>query len=386
MFIYLHIPFCVSHCIYCDFYVVLEKYGGKDAYVDAVCREIDLRFATIDPAQFPEGIQTLYVGGGTPSLLSSQAYRKIFSALNRYLPFASDAEITLEANPGATRSEMADAPENYRAVGFNRVSVGVQSFNNLELKKLSRLHSAQEAIDFIKRLKTAGWDNISLDLMYGIPCQSRDSWRQTLNQAIELDVQHISMYGLKVEENTPLEKLTRHASARGAYPLPEEDDVVDMYHDGLKQLTNAGFQRYEFSNLAKPNRHSRHNLNYWDNGEFLALGVAAHGYWQGNRYETVRDIKTYLQNPLAGEQFPCPSEERLENAIIFGLRKAEGIHIPSLEAEFGLDFRQKYHHILQRYHDYFQWNDPYLQLTEAAIPLSNIILAEFLNDETDLHE
>lgn len=379
MFIYLHIPFCVSHCIYCDFYVVLEKYGGKEAYVEAVCREIELRFEQIDLAQFPQGIQTLYVGGGTPSLLPADAYRRIFSALNQYLPFAPDAEITLEANPGATRSELADAPEAYRAVGFNRVSVGVQSFNDPELKKLSRLHTAEDAAQFIQRLQEAGWDNISLDLMYGIPCQSRESWRDTLEQAIRLQVQHISMYGLKVEENTPLEKLTRHAAARGAYPLPEEDDIVEMYHEGLQILGQAGFQRYEFSNLAQPGRESRHNLRYWDNREFLALGVAAHGYWNGIRYETIRDIEAYLQNPLAGEQFACPPEERLENAIIFGLRKAHGIHIPSLEQEFGIDFRQKYRDVLKKYvGEFLAWNGDQLQLSEAAIPLSNIILSEFM--------
>jgi oxygen-independent coproporphyrinogen-3 oxidase len=384
MYIYLHVPFCVSHCIYCDFYVVLEKYGGKDAYVDAVCREIELRFADMDLDQFREGIKTLYVGGGTPSLLPSDAYRRIFATLNRYLPFAPDAEITLEANPGATRSEMADTPENYRAAGFNRVSVGVQSFNNTELKKLSRLHSAEEASQFIRRLQVAGWDNVSLDLMYGIPCQTRESWRETLQKTIELGVQHVSMYGLKVEENTPLEKLTRHVSARGAYPLPEEDDIVEMYHEGLKLLGEAGFQRYEFSNLAQPGRESRHNLCYWDNKEFLALGVAAHGYWNNIRYETVRDIDAYLQNPLAGEQFPCPPKERLENALIFGLRKATGIHVPSLEAEFGIDFRQRYGEILSRFApNYLSWAGEHLQLTEAAIPLSNTILAEFMDADDD---
>ncbi len=379
MYIYLHVPFCVSHCIYCDFYVVLEKYGGKAAYVDAVCREIALRFADIDLTRFPQGIQTLYVGGGTPSLLSSGAYARIFETLNQYLPFSPTAEITLEANPGATRSEMADDPAAYRAVGFNRVSVGVQSFDDTELKKLSRLHSAAEAIGFIHRLQATGWDNISLDLMYGIPCQTRDSWRATLHQTVTLGVQHVSMYGLKVEENTPLETLTLNAAARGAYPLPEEDDVVAMYHEGLDVLQQAGFVRYEFSNLAQPGRESRHNLNYWDNGEYLALGVAAHGYWQQVRYEGVRDMKTYLQNPLAGEQQPCPPQERLENAIIFGLRKAQGIHIPSLESEFGLDFRQRYVAVLQRFGgDYLHWAGEYLQLTEAAIPLSNTILAEFM--------
>ena len=380
MFVYLHVPFCVSRCIYCDFYVVLEKYGGKAAYVDAVCREIELRMGALSSAELRVPIQTLYVGGGTPSLLDADAYRRMFEAMNRYLPFAPDAEITLEANPGARHSEMADAPEKYLEVGFNRVSVGVQSFNDTELKKLSRLHSAQEAVAFIRGLQAAGWANISLDLMYGIPVQTLATWRETLKQTVDLGVQHVSMYGLKVEENTPLDKLTALQASRGSYPLPEEDEIVAMYYEGLNTLRSGGFERYEFSNLARPGYASRHNLNYWNNGEYLALGVAAHGYWQGNRYETVRDLTRYMENPLGGESTPCPPQERLENAIIFGLRKAEGIHIPALESEFGIDFKARYSHILRKYEgDYLIWRGEALQLSERAIPLSNSILAEFLD-------
>lgn len=379
MFIYLHVPFCVSRCVYCDFYVVLEKYGGKDAYVDAVCREIDLRFADIDVSAFSEGIQTLYVGGGTPSLLSSKAYQRIFKQLNQYLPFAANAEITLEANPGAKYSEMTDSPEAYLKAGFNRVSVGVQSFNNLELKKLSRLHSAEEAIAFLTHLKQAGFQNISLDLMYGIPLQTPESWRETLRQAIALEVQHVSMYGLKVEENTPLEKLTALQASRGSYPLPEEDAIVAMYFEGLELLRSAGFERYEFSNLAQPGKQSRHNLNYWDNGDYLALGVAAHGYWQNKRYEGLRDITQYLENPLMGEVYDCPPEDRLENALIFGLRKAEGVDVSALEHEFQIDFRKQYAAVLQKFEgEFLSFSNNRLILNESAIPVSNAILAEFL--------
>jgi oxygen-independent coproporphyrinogen-3 oxidase len=382
MFIYLHVPFCLSRCVYCDFYVVLDKYGGHEAYVDAVCREIDLRFASINVADFPQGIQTLYVGGGTPSLLDAAAYRRIFKKLNEYLPFAGQAEITLEANPGARRSEMVDSPKAYRECGFNRVSVGVQTLNNNELKKLSRLHSAEEAEEFIRGLQRAGWANISLDLMYGIPLQTEASWQETLQRAIALNVQHISMYGLKVEENTPLETLTTLPLAKGSYPLPEEEAVVDMYFTGLSTLAQAGFCRYEFSNLAQPGFESRHNLNYWNNGEFLALGVAAHGYWQGQRYETVPDLQRYLNNPLAGITQACPTREQLENAIIFGLRKAEGIDTSALERAFGIDFRQRYGAVLDRYAGKaLIWEGHRLRLEESAIPLSNSILAEFLGDD-----
>ncbi len=379
MYIYLHVPFCVSRCVYCDFYVVLEKYGGQQAYVDAVCREIALRFEAIDSAQWPDGIQTLYVGGGTPSLLRADDYRKFFKTLNRYLPFASDAEITLEANPGAVQSEMADDPASYLEAGFNRVSVGIQSFNDVELKKLSRVHAADEASAFVRRLQQADWNNISIDLMYGVPLQTMESWRNTLQRTIDLGVQHVSMYGLKVEAQTPLEKLLAHPVAGVGYALPDEDANVEMYFAGIHTLQTAGFARYEFSNLAQPGCASRHNLNYWDNGEVLALGVAAHGYWSGVRYETVRDLQQYLANPLAGTQSLCPSEERLENAIIFGLRKVEGICVPTLEAEFGIDFEQLYGTVLTKFSpDFLVRDGDRLLLTEQAIPLSNAILAEFL--------
>lgn len=379
MFIYLHVPFCVSRCVYCDFYVVLEKYGGKDAYVDAVCREIDLRFADIDSTEFPGGIQTLYVGGGTPSLLSSQAYQRIFRHINQYLPFANDAEITLEANPGAKYSEMADQPEAYLQAGFNRVSVGVQSFNDLELKKLSRVHAANEASAFIQSVQQAGFQNISLDLMYGIPLQTSQSWQETLRCAIDLNVQHVSMYGLKVEENTPLEKLTALQASRGSYPLPEEDTIVSMYFEGLETLKAAGFERYEFSNLAQPGKQSRHNLNYWNNGDYLALGVAAHGYWKHRRYEGLRDIAQYIENPLAGEVYDCPMADRLENALIFGLRKSEGVNIAALEREFSINFREQYAEVLNKFEGQFlSFSGNRLILNESAIPVSNAILSEFL--------
>lgn len=378
MYTYLHVPFCVSRCIYCDFYVVLERYGGKDAYVDAVCREIEARFQDIELTAWPQGIQTLYVGGGTPSLLRASDYRRIFDALNRYLSFAPDAEITLEANPGARQSEMADDPAAYLEAGFNRISVGIQSLNNAELKKLSRIHTAEEAKHFVRRLKNAGWQNISIDLMYALPLQLMESWRETLRGAIDLDVQHISMYGLKVEESTPLDRLTRIAGH--VYPLPDDEENVAMYFEGLRLLSEAGFRRYEFSNLAKPGFESRHNLNYWDNGPFLALGASAHGYWEGRRYENVRDLQAYIENPLAGESADCPPQEQLENAIIFGLRKAEGIDVPALERQYGVSFQDRYGAVLAKYWpEFLRFDGERLVLDERAIPLSNGILAEFLD-------
>jgi oxygen-independent coproporphyrinogen III oxidase len=419
MKIYLHVPFCVSRCIYCDFFVVLEKHGGQVAYVEAVCREIEGRLSQMDLSRWPQGIETLYVGGGTPSLLSAADYQRIFDTLTRYLPFHPNAEITLEANPGGShrqhgstalkgvaltgneaagptdanaanatpptkpsKSEMADDPAAYRAVGFNRISVGVQSLHDAELRKLSRVHSAAEAENFIWGLHRAGWDNISLDLMYGLPLQTEASWQETLQRAMALPVTHISMYGLKVEAGTPLERLTSLPGGGAGYTMPEDEVSVRMYFEALRQLKAAGFTRYEFSNLVKPGYESKHNLNYWEQGEWLALGPSAHGYLDGGHYENVRDLAAYLANPLEGTRTPCPAHEQLENALIFGLRKADGIDIPTLEAQFHFDFRQRYGKLLERYEaDFFEWQGERLSLKESAIPMSHTVLAEFL--ETD---
>ncbi len=377
MYIYLHVPFCQSHCIYCDFFVVLEKYGGQSAYVDAVCQEIRMRMALQKPETLSKGIETLYIGGGTPSLLPADAYTRVFDTLREYTHFQPDAEITIEANPGATDTAMASPASAYLDVGFNRISVGVQSFQDAELRKLSRIHSADNAVAFIRNLQKHGWHNISLDLMYSLPLQTMKSWEETLHKAITLNVQHISMYGLKVEEGTPLEKLAK-LPTRAGYSLPPDDTNVDMYFRGIELLESAGFSRYEFSNLSKPGMESRHNLNYWSNGDYLALGASAHGYVNHERYENVRSLAGYLNNPLAGERQICTLQERLENAIIFGLRRIDGIDIQAIEAEFNIDFHKKYARILNKYSDFLMLENSHLKFPLSAIPVSNGILSEFM--------
>ncbi len=372
MFIYAHVPFCQSRCIYCDFYVVLEKYGGQEAFIETLINEVEQRFTDEKLRQNTE-LDSLYVGGGTPSLLKASDYKKLFNTLIKYTELHRGSELTIEANP----KSMRDEPEAYLEAGFNRISVGVQSFNDLELKRLSRIHDSEAAVSFIKRLQQAGFDNISIDLMYGLPEQSQESWQKTLDQAIELGVSHVSMYGLKVEEKTPLERLVN----MGAYPLPEEDINVAMYFQGIKTLTEAGFSHYEFSNLAKLGRESKHNLNYWNNGEFLALGPSSHGYINESRYETVRDLKEWMLNPLAGEIRPCSRQEQLENALIFGLRKRKGVNIAELEALYQIDFYKHYGKILAKYEPegFFKIEGGQLQLSLSAIPVSNSLLAEFMN-------
>ncbi len=365
MYLYVHVPFCQSRCIYCDFYVVLDKYGGREGFVDGLIREMALRF---QPGMGT--LEGIYVGGGTPSLLSADDYTRFFDALRQYWRVADHAEITLEANPRG----MTDHPEAYLAAGFNRVSVGVQSLNDSELKKLSRIHKAVEAAVFVRRLEDAGFDNISVDLMYGIPEQTPESWRRTLAWTADLGVQHVSMYGLKVEKGTPLETLT----TAKAYTLPDEDAHVEMFFEGIDFLERVGFRHYEVSNLALPGYESRHNLNYWDTGEFWALGPAAHGYINARRYENVRDLAKWLDNPLDGHVHECSDQERLENAIIFGLRKTDGIDVKALGKRHGFEFMERYGWILAKYPDHLLMDRGRLRLDRRAIPVSNAILAEFI--------
>lgn len=380
MYIYIHIPFCQSRCIYCDFYVELDKYGRQEAYVSALEREIRARFEHASEHLSP--VESIYVGGGTPSLLKAKDYQYLFDVIGQYVPFYPDAEITMEANPMA----MVDEPESYLEDGyFNRLSIGIQSLDEDELKRLSRKHTARQAMDFVLRMQEAGFNNISIDLMYGIPGQTRKSWLNTLERASVLDIQHVSMYGLKVEENTPLDTLLKTPRAMGRYELPKEDDAIEMYFKGIETLEVDGFGLYEFSNLAKPGCASRHNLNYWGNGFYWAFGASAHGYVPvpGGipiRYENVRNLAQYIENPLNSQTQPCPEEEQLENAIIFGLRKADGINIQALEQQFGFNFFSRFGWIFEKYGDQelLICHNGNVRLSRSAIPVSNMILADFL--------
>jgi len=354
--------------------VVLQKHaqqdGGQQAFIDGLLREIDQRWA--QPQTPLSSINGLYVGGGTPSLLPASAYKTIFNHINQYVPFAPEAEITLEVNPLG----ISDSPEAYLEVGFNRVSVGVQSFNDAELKKLSRIHNAQQAETQIRQLSRAGFKNISLDLMYGIPLQTEASWKETLHKAMRLNPQHISMYGLKIERGTPLHTLVN----KGFYAVPDDEAHVALYESALEHLAENGLYQYEFSNFARPGYQSRHNLNYWNNQPFWAFGPSAHGYINGVRYENQRSLAQWLENPVNSKEHLCSTQEKLENTLIFGLRKTEGVHIPSLERRFNLNFMDRYGWILQKYacHNFFKFNDDYLTLTRGAIQLSNVVLAEFI--------
>jgi oxygen-independent coproporphyrinogen-3 oxidase len=363
----------------------LIKYGGVDAYVSAVCREIhqtfqdlhtpDSKTAYSHPETLLSPLKTLYIGGGTPSLLSPNQYEPILQALRSTWGFSNNLEFTIEFNPNHVVAPL----EAYRDLCVNRVSVGIQSFQPQELKRLSRSHTGQEAQAFVKKLQNAGFENISIDLMYGLPEQTLTTWEETLKIVMDLGIQHVSMYGLKVETGTPLEKLLPYA----AYHLPDDETTVSMYEVGIQQLESAGFISYEFSNLAQPGYESRHNLNYWDNGPYLGLGPGAHGYLPPYRTENRRDLSSYSQaETVLQERTVCSPQESLENALIFGLRKRVGVNILGLEKQYGIVFQSHFKDWIEKY-----WPDGWicwhpetgqLSLSAKAIPVSNSILSDLL--------
>jgi oxygen-independent coproporphyrinogen-3 oxidase len=317
--LYIHVPFCKSRCVYCDFYLELEKHGGISAYVEALNREIFHRFMFLEADALKKPLHTVYFGGGTPSLLTASQVGEILQGIQAFQAFASDCEITFELNPDDTPSTL----EAYLEAGINRFSIGVQSLNNDELKKLSRRHNTQTAKQRIHDLakcmgRTA---NISVDLMYGIPTQSLASWQATVKSACDLPIQHISMYGLQLEAGTALETLAKKAPKH--YPLPSDDEHVIFYEWAVDYLAEHGFHRYEASNFAKEGFESRHNLAYWQQKNVLAFGPSAHGYVHPTRYSVASDLKAYMAfSTLAEitEETAVSDVERFENLLIFGLR------------------------------------------------------------------
>ena len=388
MHLYLHVPFCHSRCLYCDFYLELAKYGGISAYCDALLREIAGRF-TIRAREGGSNplrpLQTLYFGGGTPSLLNATQVRSILQAIAKEVPFDPHVEITFELNPDDAESPL----DAYLDAGINRFSVGVQSLNPQELKKLSRRHQKETVLHQIHALADLMKEkvNISIDLMYGIPLQSFSSWQDTVKEACQLPIQHISMYGLQVEAGTALETLRKKVPHH--YPLPSEEEEVLFYEWAVSYLADAGFERYEVSNFARRGFESRHNLAYWQQKDVLACGPSAHGYQHPWRYQVPSDLKAYqrYQNLEDITLKEAVSEwERLENLLIFGLRMTQaGVSLNTLKEACPHEDAWPW---LSAYLDswvdqgYLRYEEEHLCLAPQWISCMNTVLKEFMGLET----
>ena len=321
--IYVHIPFCKSRCKYCDFFSTthLEK---QTQYTEAVLSEWSDR-----RKELMGGIQTIYIGGGTPSTMSVELLRRIIDAIRQETQ-DSDLEVTIEANPGDITLEKAKA---WRALGINRLSIGIQSFNDHLLQLLGRRHNGLEAIQAVKNAQSAGFDNISIDLMYALPDQTMAMWQKDIAQALALGVQHISSYGLIYEEGTVLTTLLEH----GIIEAVDEEIELQMYDYLVEQLTTHGYEHYEVSNFALPRRQSRHNSNYWNDTPYIGIGAGAHSYNQTQRQWNISELDDYIQQALAHNLQPeievLTHEQRHTEHIMLALRTCRGVAKKRLNQE-----------------------------------------------------
>lgn len=325
--IYIHVPYCKTRCIYCDFYTQTNTSSRLD-YVAALCREVELRRSFAGD----EAIETIYFGGGTPSQLVVEDFEKIFETLQSNFNIVPDAEITMEANPDDLNDEYL---ESLCHLPFNRLSIGIQSFDDRELAFLKRRHSAQKARDVIGKCKQVGFDNISIDLMYGLPTQTLDIWKHNLDMALSLDIQHISSYHLIYEQGTKLYKLFKSGDVKAV----DEEISIDMFSTMISRLSQAGFEQYEISNFAKDKLYSKHNSSYWVGKKYLGLGPAAHSFDGVNRSWNIASIKRYIDG--IGQGIPnleieiSDEKSRYNDFILTRMRTMWGISLSELEDRFG---------------------------------------------------
>ena len=317
--LYIHIPFCKSRCRYCDFFSTtqLEK---RALYTEALLCEWETR-----QHELTEAIHTIYIGGGTPSTLECAELSKIISFCRAESPVN---EITMEVNPGDVTQERALA---WRAMGINRLSIGIQSFNDPLLQLIGRRHSAQEALDAVAIAQAAGFDNISIDLMYALPTEKMEQWQQDVEQALNLGIQHLSTYGLIYEDNTTL----THMLQRGEIDMVDEDTEMQMYDYLVERMVANGFKHYEVSNFALPERQSQHNSNYWNDTPYMGLGAGAHSYNGLVRKWNINDLDSYIQQALTHRLQPeteeLTPEERHTERVMLSLRTSQGVAIDEID-------------------------------------------------------
>ena len=329
--IYIHIPFCRSKCRYCDFYSVTEMDNRtRNSYLDAVCDHI----RETGPLTPEHRVDTIYFGGGTPSFFGADGMAAILSAIRRSFEVANDAEITFEANPDSVTPRLL---RRLKGEGFNRVSLGIQSDDDEILEVLGRPHTYDEAVEAVRQIRRAGFRNLSVDLIYGLPTQTLEGWQQTLTHVLQLKPEHISCYGLKIEEGTPF------CAIQNRLALPDDDLQADMYLATVEILRSKGYRQYEISNFCLRGRESRHNMKYWTGGEYLGFGPDASSDFAGKRYAVIRDLPLYIEGIREGGQVlrdiqTVPPRERAGEYLMMGLRTAHGISGEEYEKRYLLPF------------------------------------------------
>lgn len=376
--LYLHIPFCSSICNYCNFNRGLFESGLKDRYVAALEQEIRRSRAIGDAGPGGAGADTIFFGGGTPSLLEPAEIARLVQACRETFDVRSDAEITLETNP---ETSTPDRMQGFREAGVNRISFGVQSFRDAELTRLGRIHSADRARDAFGEARAAGFSNISLDLMMWLPQQSASDWQQNVDALIDVGPEHASLYLLELYPNAPL----KEEMARSGWSLAPDDDAAEMYLWSMGRLEEAGYLQYEISNVARAGLRSRHNLKYWQDGEWLGFGCGAHSTITGARWKNVSSTEDYvtrvgLGQTVAVDRRELGREARMEDALFTGLRLTDGLDLDSIGARYDVDVWARYGTALQPFLDagLVVRTPPRMRLSREGMLLANEIMAVFV--------
>ena len=371
--IYIHIPFCKQRCTYCDFYTQVAPHLIPDL-VDAIVKELHLRKDYLKNA----AIETIYFGGGTPSVLSFSQFDSIFRAINELFEVNEDAEITFEANPDDLTPEFLSS---ISPLPFNRVSIGIQSFDDEDLKRVNRRHSGLQAINAVKACQAHGFENISVDLIYGLPSQSLEAWNKQLDIAFNLHVQHISVYGLTYEEGTRLWKQRE----MGKVNVVADDEMISMYEVLLAKMKENGFEAYEISNFSLPGYRSRHNSAYWQINPYLGIGPSAHSFDGTSRQWNVSSNKKFINALNTGENFfekeELSQNDRYNDYVMVSLRTTEGISLKYIEENFGANF---VNYCIMNAEKFIQSNklkfdNNKIYLSYKGIQISNMIISELMH-------
>lgn len=398
--IYIHIPFCVKKCDYCDFLSALADLETKEKYVEALINEIKLNKNKMSEYV----VDTVFIGGGTPSLLEENQISKIMSVLRDNCNMSENPEITIECNPGTiTESKLLE----YKKSGINRISFGLQSANDEELKSIGRIHNYAGFLESYNLARKCGFDNINVDLMSALPGQTLKSYEETLNKVVRLEPEHISAYSLIVEENTLMYDRVKKAQIKGINILPDEESERKMYYLTNNILRSNGYRKYEISNYSKPGKECKHNIGYWQRKEYLGFGIGAASLYKENRYNNISDINKYIEvltnnikensinnvgnssevenqvnilNSIVKNLQQLTERDRMEEFMFLGLRMMEGVSMEKFEQYFGKTYMEVYGKVQKRMEDKrFLINDNgYVKLTEFGIDLSNYVMSEFL--------
>src|SRR5215204_3047665 len=371
--LYVHIPFCSSRCSYCDFATGLYQSEFAERYVRGLINEIrSSKYAG-------ENVDTIYFGGGTPSLLAPAQLERILASLFDKFEIAAETEITLEINPGSATPDKLRA---FRSLGVNRASFGAQTFDDAELAKLGRSHNTADALRTFADLRDANFANVSFDLIAGLPGQTLAGWHRNIKQALDLAPEHLSFYLLEVHSGTPLAEHIR----RGIQPQPDEDLAGVMYEWMREQATAAGYEHYEISNLCRPGFHSRHNVKYWTAAPYYGFGCSAHSYdGEARRWSNHRNVLKYVEivessaSPVVEEQQLSPTDVRAE-AVFLGMRMMEGVDLRRYRESFGVDLRDEHADDLDRFREagLVELEGDLIRLTRTGALLSNEVFAAFV--------